>query len=719
MGVRFARGRTFGLGAAAIVACSAVGEEARLGTGSQTEVRLIEEVVTTAMKKGAAQSAQDVAVAVRVFAERALAERHVTDLQDLGFATPNVALDGVGTAKGIANFTIRGQGIAGSIPSIDPTVGVFVDGVYLGITYGVIVDMLDLEAVEILRGPQGVLFGRNVTGGAVLLRSRRPSGEPSAQATVRLETGPEWRFAGSFERPLVAETLAMRVSGSYRDDAGWFDNPGSATPGHGAEAAWVVRPVFTWQPADGMEVTVIHEQGRTHADGPASQNRHRLDGFDIFFDETGYADIAWRHLVIEAQRGGEAARNRFANVFGWRTVEHDSLTDTDSTGSAVFHTAADLAQEQISNEVRYSRLLAGGGEVTLGAYFFRQKLRHRELRYFRQNWGAPYGGDQEQYTGGLFLNADLHLGSAWALTIGGRYTVEEKDVRVATSGLGGCSAATDRCRFDFIDGDRWRSFTPKVGLRRWFDDAQLYAQYAKGFRSGGYNLRNTSPRGSPGPFDAEQQDSFEVGLKAEIARGHARLNLAAFRNEIDGMQRQVLSLDQTAGGVQITANTADGTIEGFEAELVAALGAAVTLSAFLGYADGRYDRVYYDLTGDGSTLGDERLDLPRLAPLTWGFEGAYARKFGGFGRIAVRLSLAYRDGSAFTDDNSGVLNAGRMLDASVRYSPSEALEFALYGRNLGNEARWEADVDLSALVESTFSPLREGRVVGLEMRLRR
>ena len=92
------------------------------------------------------------------------------------------------------------MGVAGSIPSIDPTVGVFVDGMYLGVNYGVVMDMLDIEAVEVLRGPQGLLFGRNVIGGAVLLRWRRPSGETSGYASVRRATGPETRVAAAAER---------------------------------------------------------------------------------------------------------------------------------------------------------------------------------------------------------------------------------------------------------------------------------------------------------------------------------------------------------------------------------------------------------------------------------------------------------------------------------------------------------------------------------------
>ena len=187
---------------------------------------------------------------------------------------PNVALDGIGTGKGIANFSIRGIGVAGSIPSIDPTVGVFVDGVYLGVSYGVIMDMMDLEAVEVLRGPQGLLFGRNVTGGAVLFRSRRPSGETSAQVAARVETGLDKRLTGS---------VRDVVRGRQTRCAGVGELPGRrrlvrervrrAAVRWGAESTWVLRPVLTWRGAAQWDVTAIYERGDSDGDGPPTQNR--------------------------------------------------------------------------------------------------------------------------------------------------------------------------------------------------------------------------------------------------------------------------------------------------------------------------------------------------------------------------------------------------------------------------------------------------------------
>lgn len=124
---------------------------------------VIETIVVTATKRGEGVDVQKVPLAVSAFGGDQLEALQVRTLEDLSFAMPNVALQGVGTIPGLASFSIRGQGVNSSIPTVEPTVGVFVDGVYLGTLYGVITNTFDLEAIEVLRGPQGLLFGRNVS----------------------------------------------------------------------------------------------------------------------------------------------------------------------------------------------------------------------------------------------------------------------------------------------------------------------------------------------------------------------------------------------------------------------------------------------------------------------------------------------------------------------------------------------------------------------------
>ena len=316
---------------------------------------------------------------------------------------------------------------------------------------------------------------------------------------------------------------------------------------------------------------------------------------------------------------------------------------------------------------------------------------------------------------GVFANVDFHLGERLTLSGGARYTVERKSVEIATAGAAGCDARSRRCDYDFEDDDTWRNVTPRLAVQRWFGDhTQVYGEYTRGFRSGGYNLRNTSPTASPGPFDEEEQDAVEIGVKTELAR--VRVNLAAFRSRVRGLQRQVTRRDIAAGAVQVTANTADATIEGIEAEAVAALGEACTASAFVGIARGAYDRVRYDLDGDGSTVGDERLKLPRLAPLTFGAEARCRRRLANHGLVTARIGIAHRDDSEIAHDNTGVLDGGDVLDASVSFAPSASLRFTVYGRNLLGEVFRRSHFDLTGLVDSTYSPLKEGRIVGIEAR---
>ena len=688
--------------------------------GSVPDAGPLEVVVTTATKKGEAQAAQDVATAVSVLTTEYLLARRVTDIEDLSYALPNVALDGIGTGKGIANFSIRGLGVAGSIPSIDPTVGVFVDGVYLGMNYGVIVDMLDLEAVEVLRGPQGLLFGRNVTGGAVLLRSRRPTGAFSGNAAVRVETGLDRRLTGSIENAFADGRIAARFSVGARDDSGWFHNAAPGGGGVGAERARVLRPVLTWTPSDALEVTVIYERGTSDGDGPATQNRRRFAGFDFAIDEPGFSVVDWQHVIVEANRRVMPGSGQVTNVFGWRAVGHESLADIDSTAEPIFHLLAFTEQEQVSNELRYTGWFRGWWQTTLGVYVFAQDIRYREQRALRRAWGVPFGGDQEHWTAGAFWSNEFEFAEGWILNVGGRYTLERKDVEVATAGNAACVVAAGagiagtRCRFDFRDGDTWRNVTPKVGLQRWLrPGVQFYGHYTRGFRSGGYNLRNTSPAAAPGPFDEEEQDAFEVGFKAAVADGRGRLSLAVFHTTVNDLQRQVTRADATAGAFQVTANTADATIRGLEADMVLTLSESVRVEAFLGLADGRYDRVRHDLDGDGSTVGDERLALPRLAPLTYGLGVRYGRDLGGLGRLTARLDVAHRDDSEITDDNRGILDGGELVAASLELAPSSAFSLTLYGRNLLDTVFRRSDFDLAGLVDSTYSPLKEGRVVGL------
>jgi iron complex outermembrane recepter protein len=687
----------------------------------------MEEVLVTATKKAEAEAVQDVPLAVTAFGARQLEGQFVEDLQGLAFRMPNVALDDVGTIKGTANFTIRGLGINSSIPSIDPAVGVFVDGMYLGIIGGVVFDLFDLESIEVLRGPQGLLFGRNVTAGAVLVRTRKPSQELEADFKLSTTDNLDTVAGASISGPLVADRLAARVTAYYDDDRGWFTNRANGDD-FGQSTTWLVRPSISWQPTDGSELVLRYEHGNIDGDGPAAQNRALFsrDSFDFAINDEGYTDVEWDQAIAELNVDVAFGDGVITNILGWRDYTGGAGFDADSTVNTSLHARILTLQDQLSDELRYAGKF-GRVNLTTGLYWFTQDVNYFENRILAGGAvNASLGGEQSHDAYGAFAQADVELSDAWVLTLGARYSREEKAARIATfvpsTAASVCDFDARTCSFSFSDSHEWSDTTPKIGLQwRLNDDAQLYTFWTKGFRSGGYNLRSTSATAAPGPTDPEELDSFEVGAKVDWLDGRLRTNLALFRNKITDMQREVNLSDPGVAVLQITRNTADATMQGAELEVLAAVTRGLQITGNVGYTDGEYDVIRFDISGDG--IIDQRdyaLRIPRLAKLTWGAGFMWDLDFGA-SVLTTRVNLNHRDAAAFTDNNLGTLNAADMLDASIGLSlMDERLRLSLFGKNLLDEVTEGSDTPLPNTpafggAGATFSPLNEGRVYGIEL----
>ena len=211
---------------------------------------LLEEVVVTARKRE--EGSQEVPLSVTAFNSDQIETLKVRDLTNLRVGMPNVSLEQVGTARGYANFSIRGLGLNSSILSIDPTVGVFTNGVYLGVAGGIVFDVFDLESIEVLRGPQGTLFGRNVTGGAVLMNTRKPGDELEASVRYAVDTGDiggiNQYYMGAIGGP-ITDTLGGRVVLYYNDDEGQWENDFTGND-FGEIEQTMARGTLVWTPTD-------------------------------------------------------------------------------------------------------------------------------------------------------------------------------------------------------------------------------------------------------------------------------------------------------------------------------------------------------------------------------------------------------------------------------------------------------------------------------------
>ena len=689
-----------------------------------------------------------------------LQDRQVTDLSSLSYVAPNVSLDPIGTFKGVANFSIRGLGINSSIPSIDPAVGLFVDGVYMGINAGTVFDLVDVRNVEILRGPQGVAFGRNTTGGAVLVNTADPSREWLGHASMAFE-GPVDKGRGgpmATARAVVSgplsETVAMRLAVLHSSDGGYFRN---ALTGQdfGKSETTVVRGGLTFDASDRLTLTGKAEWTDSHGQGATTHNNGLFgrDTFEISVNEEGFYRSRNKFAVLRADY--ELDIGVITNIAGWRDYALHTRNDIDSTPVSLFHSDTGTTQEQWSDELFYAADL-GRLAFTAGGYLFHQQVAYDESRDL-SGLGAPFqygGGRQNHDVYGLYGQLDYDLTRAVTLSGGLRWSREEKEARIAyVRPRTPCSAIADTCPVaginavtsennGFVDSHAWTSLSPRLALTwRPAETASVYGSWTRGFRSGGYNLRITQPAafeevsarlGSPA-FDAERVDSFEAGLKWRSKDRRARLDAALFWTEVDNLQREVNVPSATSGLAQSIFNTADARIRGGEVEAEFALTPALRLSANLGYVDARYTRAFFDIDSSGAIdAGDLKLDLPRAPEWTWGGTINWTAPLSGKASMFANAFFQHRSRYAYTDNNWGFNEPSDRLDASLGVNLGDPnISVTVFGRNLLDQVQFGGDTQLpfagGALSDGnnlpydpnpaagTFSPLFKGRTLGLEV----
>ncbi len=715
-------------------------------SGARGSSALLEEVMVTARKRE--EGAQDVPLSVTAFNSDQIDALKVRDLTSLKVGMPNVSLEDLGTTRGTANFSIRGIGINSSIPGIDPTVGVFVNGVYLGVNNGVVFDLFDLESIEVLRGPQGTLFGRNVTGGAILMNTKKPGEELDATLRYALDTGKDGGlnayYMGSVGGP-ITDTFGGRLVVYYNDDEGKWENQFNGED-FGEIEQRMARGTLTWTPGDSTDLTLVYEYNDTDGQGPASQTHTNgsgvpgasvnfdRDSFDFSIDEEGYQETETNFLTLTLNQDVSLGDGTITAIYGWRDYEGDSLSDIDAQPVWIFHAPAWLEAEQTTFELRYNGLFGDKANITAGVFYFDNDINYHERR---ELVGVATGGvapaaqfdggglfDTESYS--VFAQIDYDLSDAWTLTAGINYSTEDKEVELASlsADIGTvCNVVTGpSCNFDFVDDESWDNWAPKLGATYNINDAsRLYGHWTVGYRSGGYNMRNTSfdPRDTPGPFDEEEVNNFEIGYKSTHDWG--RLNAAVFYTTIDDQQREI-NLPGPIGTIQLVRNTADTTISGVELDGTFALTDDLLMIASLGYIKAEYDTVRFDLNGDGVINGvDEGLDIPRAPELTYSLGLVHDLDIGSWGYMTSRLTYSYRDDMAYTDNNLGFIDDLTLVDAGLDFSSNDGhWIFSLYGRNLLDEANHGGDTQLPDDIGGfptggTFSPLSAGLRYGLEI----
>lgn len=693
--------------AIAMVGAPAMAQDARGQDQADTTSRL-DDIIVVSRKRATGEALQDTPVAATAFGAQQLAEAGVHDLTDVGRMAPSVSLQ-PSSQRGVQNFSIRGMGVSGSTPSDEPAVGVFQDGIYWGSNYGALNELFDMEGVEILRGPQGTLFGRNVTGGAVTVRSARPSFQPKAEGTVGIGNYGLKELSGFVTGPLIGDKLAGRLALQVRSLDGYFTNTVTGKD-YGQSDSYIVRPSLTWDPTTTFSVTALAEWFSDSGDPTVvrgiapctipgcTPNLATREGFktsddyyDVAYNEPGSNEVDVFMGVVEAN--WDVFGGVLTSVTGVRNVRTRVLTDFDGTPSAGFLQQVAQDQDQFSTELRFAADLNRFLSYTVGLYYFEQTFDFRERRSLNNNAtniATRSYLDNDSFA--AFADADFNFTDRLTVTAGVRYTEETKTASAAA--FGGCSLDFQTCTLTGPRSTSDENVSPRISVSYDINDNQLvYASATRGFRSGGFSLRGTA---LVEPYRAEEVTAYEIGYKGDLFDRRLRLNLAAYNNTYDDLQRTILGVSPTAGVVQSVFNAAAATVRGVEAELTAIVTNNFEVTAAYGYTDAQYDE-FLGVTNPGA------LSFVRIPENTGTLATRYERGLENGGRIVARAAAQYTSEYFYDDTNLLKQDGYTLIDANLAYTlPSGDWTVTLWGKNLTAEEYSPWGSTLGALGENRF-----------------
>lgn len=585
----------------------------------------LEEIVVQARRR--AEPMQETPVAVTALTAERIESLHSADLKGLNFAAPNIEIATISNFNSSVSIFMRGIGNADIDSSVDPPVALFVDGVYLPRPANSALNMFDIEQVEILRGPQGTLFGRNTTAGAIQFRSKRPTGEFDARAKLVVGQYGRRDVMAAVEAPLGSE-VAAKIAVFQQQFDGYFKNtyttPQTASAANGIVApvnagglnSFAIRPIIAFTPNDSFSLTLIGEyqkdndqpQPVINISGPTRilTTVYGVQPFpagantrNISSNVAGY--IKNRIWGLTAEMRWKVGSGELTFIGNTRRTESELSADSEGTQAPLFEVYRKEPHRQNSQELRFSGDFSERWSYVVGAYNFQQEY-DLQRDTFQNTTNAATARhvlaytNQEHEARGAFTQLDYRFTDRLRGTLGGRYTKETKDMDATVFGVFPSTGPR------YVNSKTWSSFDPKVGIDfKWTDDVMAYASWSRGFKSGGYNGRAGSVT-TFGPYDPEEVEAIELGLKADWLDNRLRTNLAVFHNEYSGLQRTTIRATSVAPFQEtITSNAAAATVKGAEIEVTAVPVKGLNLNLSIGYNDAGYDEFCADLNGPGTT----------------------------------------------------------------------------------------------------------------------
>jgi iron complex outermembrane receptor protein len=699
----------------------------------------LEEIVVTAQRRS--QSVQDVPLSISALSSAALESSRVDDLDQISSLTPGLNFQT--SNRTIPLIYLRGVGTRSFGAGTESSVGVFIDDVYISRVSGAITDLTDVERVEVLKGPQGTLYGRNTVGGAINIITKGPTAQPEGYVEAAGGARDYRDLRAAVSGPVAGDSLTGRLALDVGSQDGWFYNRTTGNDLGGGDTA-AIRGKLRWAPSESLTAdfaaSYIQDSDSGFfgaAKGPDVFLRSPAAPLPMFdatprsgalsFDPTSSRKIS----QLSARVLWDLEHTAITSISAYRDSLVREHEDVDETTLSTLHQVSAERSHAISQEFRIApeHATADGIHWVTGLYLFNDKTAR--LDDFSTGIDSIFsslvtavldGGPPNPFTPGrvdvdtpLNLNvktdsvagfgqADFPLIGHLRGIVGGRYTWERKSaVYDAATSFPGLSVVP--VPFTANLEKSWNSFDPKVGLEyQWTPQLMTYLTYTSGFKSGGFQYATTTLDSSSIIFNPEKVKSLESGIRSSWLGGRLIANASIFSYRYTDLQVPKVFVEPNGGASNITINAAKSSIKGGEIEVQASPIDGLTLSVGYAYLDAKFDR-YVFIPGAVDYSGNPMTRAPRN---TVDLGAQYTINATG-GRWAFGTDWYTVSKQYFEADNGATPFSTQdpysLWNANVSFERG-AWRLSAFGRNLGNTTYKTSDQAYPGEVIDTYAPPR-------------
>jgi iron complex outermembrane receptor protein len=693
----------------------------------------LSEITVTARKRD--EVLEKVPAAVTVVTSADLQATYTGSLASLSDAAPNVAFHTVGQFGHSSSLDIRGIGGGGANLDTDPAVAVYVDGQYQTVNSINLESLVGVDSIEVLRGPQGTLFGRNAFAGAITVTTKNPTGQSDAQVGVTIGNYGRKNLEAAVDFP-ITDALSARVDLAWINSDGFYTNVLDDNRSIGGDANLTVRPTLVLAAADQLmfqfKYNFVDDQS-----GP-TPNKYDLDppaGEFAILNPGQYANWGTTHLGPNGTEGPysvgftnickcnfleinspslktdyDSAWGRLTAITGYQHIAGTIQTDATGTVVPLLRTELPYTVGVFTQEVRLLSQVSGRFKLITGVYYLQDTLDEGFVQYIQLGAASSTtwkDSQQRRKSAAAFTEGEYTLTDGLRLTAGLRYTDEVKNFRfgaaVPVNLQDGSPVLTLPYSYTPLSAS-WHNLAPKVSLDyQWTSNTMMYATWSRGFKAGGFQAL-ASTASAAGPYGDETMDATEVGIKSFFWEHRARISADVFYEGIAGLQRSVVFL-QNGISNNLTLNAANSISKGVEMESAFMPIDALTFRANAGYLDAYYSSFCADFVATNASrpaCGDQpgEVDNTNLTPSnaprwTVALTSEYRMRVSDIGALNLHIDEAYTTSMWTADDNNPISyrSPEALLNAAIGFSAADdRYSVSIWGRNLADRIVTEVGV---------------------------